>query len=159
MTMSVATVPKRAGYLVAGGAGLLIAAGYLAMSMELPFGRLDQPGIAVFPVIVGCVLVVASLIAIWEGLKLDPGVRIEIPTGADLKRLLCLVALLVAFLIALPLLGLLISSTIFCTLLMRCLSNLGWPRVIAYSCVMCGGLYAVFIILLKVPLPRGLLSP
>ena len=42
--MSAATVSKRKGYIGAGVAGLLLAAGYLAMSLDLPFGRIDQPG-------------------------------------------------------------------------------------------------------------------
>ena len=103
--MSAATVSKRKGYIGAGVAGLLLAAGYLAMSLDLPFGRIDQPGAGVFPIVAGCVLIAASLSAIWEGVRLDPLVTVDIPTGADLKRLLSLVALLIAFVIAIPLLG------------------------------------------------------
>ena len=157
--MTTATVSKRSGYIGIGAAGVLIAAGYLALALDLPFGHLDQPGAGIFPVLAGTVLVAASLMAIWEGLKLAPDVRVEIPAGADRKRLLILVALLLAFLVALPILGQLISSTIFCILLMRGLSSLSWPRIVVYSFVMCGALYAVFVVLLKVPLPRGLLSP
>ena len=157
--MTTATVPKRTGYIGAGIAGLLIAAGYLAMALDLPFGHLDQPGAGVFPIVTGAILVVASLIAIWEGIKLDPTTRIEMPVGTDLKRLLSLIVLLFGFLIVLPLLGQVIASTLFCILLMRCLSDLGWARIVAYSVIMCGALYVVFVMFLKVPLPLGLLSP
>ena len=157
--MSAATVSKRKGYIGAGVAGLLLAAGYLAMSLDLPFGRIDQPGAGVFPIVAGCVLIAASLSAIWEGVRLDPLVTVDIPTGADLKRLLSLVARLIAFVIAIPLLGQLIASVIFCILLMRCLSDLGWVRIVASSLLVCGGLYVAFVMVLKVPLPGGLLSP
>ena len=121
--------------------------------------RDDQPGAGVFPIVAGCVLIAASLSAIWEGVRLDPLVTVDIPTGADLKRLLSLVALLIAFVIAIPLLGQLIASVIFCILLMRCLSDLGWVRIVASSLLVCGGLYVAFVMVLKVPLPGGLLSP
>ena len=94
-----------------------------------------------------------------RGVRLDPLVTVDIPTGADLKRLLSLVALLIAFVIAIPLLGQLIASVIFCILLMRCLSDLGWVRIVASSLLVCGGLYVAFVMVLKVPLPGGLLSP
>ena len=71
----------------------------------------------------------------------------------------CALPILIAFVIAIPLLGQLIASVIFCILLMRCLSDLGWVRIVASSLLVCGGLYVAFVMVLKVPLPGGLLSP
>lgn len=156
--MNAATLPKSKAYLWIGAAGVLVAVGYLGASLELPFGRLDQPGAGTFPIVAGVILLVASLITIWEGWQLNPALRIELPHGADLKRLVSLVALLFGFFIALPLLGQLISSTIFCILLMRVISGVSWPRIMIYSVLMCGALYGVFVFLLKVPMPRGVLA-
>jgi putative tricarboxylic transport membrane protein len=142
-----------------GGVGLLLSAAYLGATAELPFGHLDQPGAGVFPALAGCILIASSLITIWEGWRLDPGIRTDMPRGADLKRLLACVGLLLGFLVTLPFLGLLISSTIFCMVLMRILSELAWPWIVAISLAMCGGLYVVFVFLLKVPMPLGLLAP
>jgi putative tricarboxylic transport membrane protein len=141
-----------------GLAGVLFSAGYLAMAVELPFGELSQPGAGIFPVVAGVILLAASLITIWEGRKLDPDSQLALPSGADARRLLGLVAALLGFLVALPLLGLLISSTLFCILLMRIISDLGWPRIAVYSVLICSALYGVFVFLLKVPMPRGLLA-
>jgi putative tricarboxylic transport membrane protein len=158
MSTKTTTLQKSRAYLWIGAAGVLIAAGYLGMSLDLPFGHLDQPGAGIFPIMAGVTLLAASLITIWEGWHLDPALRVEMPHGTDLKRLLGLVALLLGFFIALPLLGQLISSTIFCILLMRVISDLGWPRIVAYSVLMCGALYGVFVFLLKVPMPSGVLG-
>ena len=40
---------KRTAYLVFGGVGLVIAAAYLRLSVQLAVGQLDRPGAAVFP--------------------------------------------------------------------------------------------------------------
>ncbi|HEX7128169.1 MAG TPA: tripartite tricarboxylate transporter TctB family protein [Thermodesulfobacteriota bacterium] len=137
---------------------MLLAAAYLGMALQMPFGRLSQPGAAVFPLIVGGLLVVGSLATIWEGWKTGPAERVEFPAGADRARLLGVVGLLLGYFVALPWLGQLLSSTLFCILLMRLLSSLAWPRVALYSILITGTLYAVFIHLLGVPMPRGVLA-
>jgi len=158
MPMQAASFQKRKAYLWMGAAGVLFSACYLGMSLELPFGHLDQPGAGIFPVVAGVILLIASLITMREGWQFEPAARIELPGGQDLKRLVSLMLLLLGFFIMLPLLGLLISSLIFCILLMRVISDLGWLRIVAYSVVMCGALYGAFVFLLKVPMPRGVLA-
>ncbi len=148
---------KRDGYLTVGGIGLAVAAGYLAMSFRLPFGRLDSPGAGVFPILVGLLTISASLITLWEGWRMDRADGVDLPAGTDLKRVLALVGLLFGYLVALPWLGQLPTSLVFCALLMRLLSTLGWLRIGSYSAAMCGAVYAVFVALLKVPLPPGAL--
>jgi putative tricarboxylic transport membrane protein len=151
------SLQKRKGYLVIGGIGLFFAAGYLGLSFQLPFGQLEQPGAAVFPLIAGVLLLLGSLATMWEGWKMEKAEQVDFPAGADLKRLLSLIGLLLGYFLALPWLGQLIGSMLFCVLLMRVLSGLAWPRIVLYSAVMTGALYAVFIYLLKVPMPRGAL--
>src|SRR5262249_24312566 len=123
------TIQKRHAYLALGGAALLVSAGYLLAATDLPYGRLDQPGAGVFPVLAGGILADASLITMWEGWRMSAADTVELPYGADLKRLLSLVASLLALLIALPLLGYFISSLIFCAFMMRVLSDLTWARI------------------------------
>lgn len=156
--MKTTSLQKHKAYLWTGGIGLFFAAGYLGMSFQLPFGRLDQPGAGVFPVIVGVMLMLASLAAMWEGWQMDKAEHIDLPAGADRKRLLSLIGLLFGYFVALPWLEQIISSTLFCILLMRVLSDLSWSRIVAYSLVISTALYVVFVLLLKVPLPRGMLG-
>lgn len=153
--MKTTSLGKRNAYLVIGGSGLLLAAGYLGMSFQLPLGQLDQPGAAVFPIVVGATLIVASLTTLWEGWQMDRATQVEFPAGVDRKRLLGLLGLLLGYFLALPWVGQFIGSTLFCILLMRVLSDLGWTRIVAYSLVLAIALQVAFVIVLKVPLPRS----
>lgn len=155
--MTGASFQKRKGYLAIGGIGAFLAAGYLGMSLQLPFGQLEQPGAAVFPLIAGALLLLGSLATLWEGWKMEKAEQVDVPAGADLARLLGLIGLLLGYFVLLPWLGQLISSMLFCAVLMRMLSALAWPRIVLYSAMITGMLYAVFIYLLKVPLPHGVL--
>ena len=154
--MKTAAFQKRKGYLVMGGCGLLAAAVYLGLSFQLPFGEMDQPGAAIFPALVGIILAVASFATLREGWWMDRAEEIDLPMGVDIRRLLILIGLLLGYFLALPWLGQIISSLLFCTLLMRVLSRLGWTRIVAYSLTISITLYAVFVVLLKVPMPRGI---
>ena len=57
------------GYIVVGAIGICLSVLYLAVSFQMPMGRLRQPGAGVFPVISGFLLLLGSVSALWEGLK------------------------------------------------------------------------------------------
>jgi putative tricarboxylic transport membrane protein len=156
--MKTNSMQKRKGYLAVGGLGLVISIGYLGMSVQLPFGSVAQPGAGVFPIIVGVVLMLTSLAAMWEGWQMDKAEQVAVPVGADRKRLLSLIGLLLVYFVALPWLGQIISSALFCLFLMRLLSDTSWSRIIVYSLVIAVALHFVFVHLLQVPMPRGVLD-
>ncbi len=153
--MSVSYVPKRVGYLAIGGIGLAFSVAYLGLSSRLPFGQLDQPGAGVFPVAVGVIMLLASIATVLEGWRAERGEQVDFPAGDDRRRLLALVGLLLGYFVLLPWAGQLVGSTIFCALLMRLLSQLAWPRVVAYSALISVAVYVVFVHLLMVPMPHG----
>ncbi len=154
--MKTTSFQKRKAYLATGGIGLFFAAGYLGMSVQLPFGKLDQPGAGVFPVMVAVLLMLASLTTMWEGWQLNKDEQVDFPAGTGRKRLLALIGLVCGYFLTLPWLGQIISSTLFCLLLMRILSNLNWPRLGVNSLAISLALYVVFVLILKVPMPRGM---
>lgn len=155
--MKTTALQKSKACLVLGSIGLFLAVGYLWMSFQLPFGKMDQPGAALFPVIVGVVLAAASLITMWEGWKMNRAEQIELPAGSGRKRLLSTIGLLLGYFLILPLLGQIITSTVFCMLLFRVLSKISWSRVVVYSLAMSIALNIVFIFTFKIPMPRGML--
>lgn len=156
--MNVIRLQKRKGYLVTGAGGLVLSAGYLGLSVQLPFGELARPGASLFPIMVGALLAVASLSTLWEGWRTASAEQVELPAGRDARRLLVLVGALFVYIVALPWLGQVIASSLFLVLLMRVLSDTSWIRVIAYALIISGTLYAVFVRMLSVPMPRGLLD-
>jgi putative tricarboxylic transport membrane protein len=151
--MTAGTISKKKSYTWTGLLGLLLSAGYLHISLDLPMGALDEPGAGLFPILVSAVMAFASAAAMWEGYKAPTSDAIELPTGGDSARLVKLVLLLSAYFVAIPWLGYSVSSLIFCILLIRLLSDTNWMRSILYSIIMTAVVYVVFIYLLKVPMP------
>jgi putative tricarboxylic transport membrane protein len=151
--MTAGTISKKKSYMWTGLFGLILSAGYLHMSLDLPMGALDEPGAGLFPILVAAVMAFASAAAMWEGHRSSTSEAIELPTGSDHARLMKLVLLLSGYFVAIPWLGYSASSFIFCIALIRLLSDTAWIRCVLYSFVMTAAVYLVFIYLLKVPMP------
>ncbi len=151
--MTAGTISKKKSYMWTGLFGLILSAGYLHMSLDLPMGALDEPGAGLFPILVSAIMAFASAAAMWEGHQAPISEAIEIPTGSDRARLVKLVLVLLTYFVAIPWLGYSMSSFIFCIALIRLLSNTNWVRCILYSIIMTAAVYIVFIYLLKVPMP------
>ena len=147
---------KRKGYLVIGAAGVILAATYVGLTLRLPFGTLAKPGAGLFPLVAGATLLIASVLTLREGWAMAPDLDVEFPAGEDRRRLLLLAAGLIAYVVLLPWLGQLICSALLCMGLIRMLSSsLSWPRVVVAGVIMSAVLYGVFVLALKVPMPRG----
>jgi putative tricarboxylic transport membrane protein len=155
--MNSSSLQKSKGYLTIGVVGLVFSVGYIGMSIPFPLGELDQPGAGVFPLIVGAGMILASLVTLWEGWQMDKAAQVDLPDGTDRKRLFSLLGLLFGYILMLPWLGMIIVTMLFCVLLLRVLSDLSWLRILVYSAMISTAFYAVFVTLLKVPMPRGML--
>ena len=141
-----------------GAIGICLSVLYLAVSFQMPMGRIRQPGAGVFPVISGFLLLLGSVSALWEGLKTRKSESVELPAGSDLRRLLVLVGGILGYLVLLPILGQLISSTIFCFVLIRALSSLSIGWVALYALLMAGAAYLLFVRFLMLPMPVGIFA-
>ena len=151
-------ISRSEGYMGAGMIGILLSAGYLHMTLDLPMGEMDQPGAGVFPLLLAGVLCVASLSALWEGWQTrSTHVALDLPRGSDRTRLLKLICLLLVYFLAIPWAGFALSSIVFCALMIRLLSTLTWRRSLTYSLAMTAAIYIIFIAVLKVPMPLGVL--
>ena len=152
------SISRSQGYMGAGILGILLSAGYLHKALELPMGEMDQPGAGVFPLLIAGILFLASISALWEGWKNRAHTEaLDLPKGEDGVRLVKLVALLISYFVAIPWLGFALSSVLFCILLIRLLSALSWQRCAAYAVIMTAVVYLIFITILKVPMPAGIL--
>jgi len=147
------------GYIVVGAIGICLSVLYLALSFQMPMGRVRQPGAGVFPVISGFLLLLGSVSALWEGMKQRNSEKVELPAGSDLWRLLAVLGGVLGYLILLPVLGQLISSTLFCFVLIRALSSLSIWRVMLYAVLMAGAAYVLFVRILMLPMPVGIFAP
>ena len=151
-------ISRSKGYISAGIVGILLSSGYLHMTLDLPMGEMDQPGAGVFPILVAGILLAASLSSLWEGWRhRRHSPALDLPEGADRSRLLKLIGLLLIYFVTIPWAGFSLSSIIFCTLLIRLISDLTWQRSALYAFLMTAAIHIIFITILKVPMPAGIL--
>ncbi len=151
---------QRGGRLVVGLLGLLLALGFAALSLrDLPVGQLAQPGAAVFPLFCAAFAAVASVGVIWEQWRDSSGGElVDLPRGANLRRLLGVAAGITAYVVLVPALGHLIASFILAVVLVRLLKPAPWRSTLMAAAALSVGIWALFVLGLDVPLPAGVIA-
>ncbi len=150
---------KKKGRMGVGVIALVLSLAYTIEALDLPMGARDRPGAGVFPVLVGVTLAVTSILTIIEAWRSDEiSGSMGLPSGRYLWRVVLIIMLLSAYALLLPYLGQLIGGTLFLAATMRVLSNLSWQRIVAYSLIASLLSYVLFVVLLEVRMPRGLLG-
>ena len=150
----------RRGRLIAGLVGLLLSLAYGQQAWStLPMGKIRQPGAAVFPLIVAALMAVSSLMILFEEMRaLDSEeAPLVLPSGAGLHRLLGVGATLVGYGVMAYLVGHLIASVILCLALVHLINPGSWVRTVVIGLAISLSTYGMFVSMLGVPLPRGVL--
>jgi putative tricarboxylic transport membrane protein len=142
---------------------LLLAAGYTVDAWQtLSVGRWHKPGAAIFPIAVGLLLAISAISVLLEkhGGADDPmPATFSLPAGADLHRLLKVLAAFAIYFLAMPLLGNMIASALFLLASMWLLSDdpkRSVTRLAIYAVVIALSFEVFFVRLLKVQMPAGL---
>jgi len=133
----------------------LLGAGLFAIyqASALPFGSLREPDSGLFPV---AVTVAFTLLAALS-LTAPPLERGSAPEREGMKRVIVLIAALVAFALLLPRAGFLVCTAALLVLLLRGLGRVGWVGTAISSGVTTIGCYYLFT-RLGLPLPSGLIG-
>jgi putative tricarboxylic transport membrane protein len=150
----------RRGRLIAGVAGLLLSLGYGQQAWTtLPMGKIRQPGAAVFPLIVAALMAVSSLMILFEEMRSRNSEEgpLGLPSGAGLHRLLGVVASLVGYVVMAYLVGHLIGSVLLSLALVHLINPGSWVRTVVIGLAISLSTYGLFVSILGVPLPRGVL--
>ncbi len=153
----------RRGDLIAAGALLLFGIVLSIESLKFALWRENTPGPGFVPLVIGLCLVAGTsawVAGLWlgggrpgsaAGPDADPGVDAAEPGGAH--RLTIGAVLLVGYALAFSLAGYLPATAVFTALFLRLLSGLGWPVALAGGVLAATLTYALFGLLLAVPLP------
>lgn len=148
---------------VVGILALLLAAIYTAGAWQtLSMGRWHKPGAAIFPIAVGVLLAISAISVLFEkhGGADDPmPATFSLPAGADLHRLLWVMAAFALYFLAMPFLGNMIASALFLLAAMWLLSDnpdKSIVRLAIYAVVAALVVELFFVRLLKVQMPAGL---
>lgn len=145
---------RRLGRLVLGLASAAVAIAYLVSAYNMPQGDLASPGPGMFPVAVGCLCVLASVVVVLEAVlsQQDAG-GLDLPRGFELRQVVIFMGTLVGFIVVLPLLGFVISASLYAAACLKFLGPCSWIRAGAYGVVM--GIATAFLFgdVLALPLP------
>jgi putative tricarboxylic transport membrane protein len=148
------------------GADRTAGAVLLALAVAFGAGALRQyaywgpqgPGPAFLPFWLGVVMaVLATLLLVQAWRSADPGAP-WLPGSEGVRRLLIVMGATVAFVALLNVLGMVLGTVLFLTVLMRFLDRCAWPVTLAVSLATAAFIYLVFGRWLKVPLPVGVLG-
>ncbi|MFD5225984.1 tripartite tricarboxylate transporter TctB family protein [Microbacterium sp. NPDC058342] len=149
---------KRTGRAVIGLVGVAVSGGYLSVALGMPMGGAGTPGPGRFPMIVGIAAIIISLLVIGEAvLSSAGGGEIELPKGREAKNVIGFAVLTIAFILLLPLLGQYIGATLYFMAMIWFLGRIAWWKVMLYGLIAGIGTSFVFIELLGVRLPAGVI--
>lgn len=145
---------RRLGRLALGLVSAAVAIGYLVSAYNMPQGDLASPGPGMFPMGVGYLWALASVVVVLEAIlsKQDAG-GLDLPRGFELRQALVFMGTLVGFIAILPLLGFVISASLYATACLKLLGPYSWIRAVAYGVAM--GIATAFLFgdVLALPLP------
>lgn len=140
--------------------GIALAACFGSFQYEV--GTFNNPGPGLFPLVLGVVLGVLSLIILAGGIVAK---RAAVQGGVGAggrsivsKEAFYVVLALIGFGFLLVPLGFIITTFAVFAALLRFVTNQKWLTVIIGALVLALGAYVVFDVLLGVPLPRGVLG-
>ncbi len=126
-------------------------------------GTFNDPGPGFFPMVLGIVLGLLSFIILAGGIvakRADPGQESaeRCGRGRVSREALYVVASLVVFGFALVPLGYILTTLVVFAVLLRLVARLTWPMVVGGAAALALGSYLIFVTLLGVTLPQGLLG-
>lgn len=150
-----ATVSEGFARLGVGVIGLGAFAYYTWDAASMPLGQTSMPGPGLFPLIVGVIGLVFSLVVVIDAVpKIRQGSQISLPSGRTAKNVIGVMILLTLFVLGIDVVGAYIASMLFCALSIKLLSGLPWWKAVLYGAAI--GFVCIFIFdsLLNVSLPR-----
>jgi NADH:ubiquinone oxidoreductase subunit 6 (subunit J) len=136
---------------------LLLSGFYAAHTWQtLSIGRWHKPGAAIFPLALAALLAISALSVLLERRSDD---RFTLPAGADLRRLLLLLAAFALYFLVMPVIGNMPASALFLIAAMWLLSDdpaRSLLRIAIYAVAIAIAFEWFFVRLLQVQMPGGL---
>ena len=125
---------SRAAGLAAAVTFLLIGGGQVYLALDLSRGTLAEPGPGLLPLLVGALMVAASLFCLWPAFSERNPVKFDL--RSDAARLTVLVAAFVAFILLLPRIGFILPSLLLQLVTLQVFGMRGlWRRLAAAAAI------------------------
>lgn len=133
---------------------------YLIGSLDLGIGTAMSPGAGLYPFFIGVTLICIALPFFLLSLKQkEPQQAKEeaFPKGKDLKRVVGLTLTFIFFAIFLKPLGYWVCGTVLMGASLKLLGMESWGKTVSVSILTTAISYLLFVSILKVPIPLGIL--
>ena len=134
---------------------LLLAAWISYEALKVPLGTFNMPGAGFFPLGLGLLLGVLSLV-LWLTSSRRPAPN-EPVSWPKRREVICLIATVLAAALLFESAGFLVTMTAFLMITTSVLGNIGWVKSTVLAVVGSAGAYLIFVRLLKIALPDGVL--
>lgn len=127
-------------------------------SFKLPLGTAEIPGAGLFPFVLGIILVALSSSLLFLSFRAKEIPREDaFPKGKDRQRIVAVALTLLFFAVFLKPLGFGVCSAVMMVAVLKLFGLRSWIKAILISLVTIAISYYLFVILLDIPLPRGIL--
>jgi len=136
----------------------VFCAGYLVYSLFFGLGDIKNPGPGFVPVFYGLLGLIFSVILTVNTFKQPTKNNEKIIDKQKEERLILYVLITLAFLPMFKYLGTILSLFILLICLIKIFGTKGWVKPIFLSLICSLAFYLIFAVVLKVPLPRGLIT-
>ena len=137
---------------------LAVSAIYLWQALHLPVGQMNAPGPGLFPLFVSAIIFVAGIVTFGDGiLMMRADTAYDLPLGWPLLRSLVVLGALLFLALLLPVTGRIVTPFFTMLIVILTLSGRGWVHALLWSALLTAAIWLLFVEVLGVPLPRGVL--
>ena len=138
---------------------LVLAVAYTATpAARYTYWAATGPGSGFFPFWLGLVLAVLSMLMLVSAVRRSDAGQAWLPRGHGAARLVVIIIATAAFIALLPLLGMVLGTALFLTVLLRMLEGHSWRATLGVAVGAAVTNWALFVVWLKVPFPVGVLG-
>ncbi len=131
---------------------------FFVAALRMPFGRLNEPGPGLLPVLLGILMVVTSGALVLQGFfRLERSVSHSLER-ASVNRMIVFVLGLALYCLLLPVLGFFTVTLLFEIGCMKLFGVTKWRTILSVAIAATLGAYYLFDTLLQIPFPRGVWS-
>ena len=132
---------------------LILGVFVICESAKMPMGSFNDPDTGLFPLLLGIILLISSLISLLvSNLR---GIR-ELSPAASLRNVIYAVGSLILFRFCLPVFGYSLTTFLTLVFLIKMVGLQRWGKTIAYSLLFTGACYLLFVEGLGIQFPRGI---
>jgi len=130
---------------------------YVAEALRYPLGSLSRPGAGLYPLLVGGLIGLAALATAAEVHTAGRGSQVTWPDRPGTFRVLSIVAAAVTYIVLLPYTGHLTAAIPVTVVPLWVMGIRRWWQVAGLSVFLTLASYYLFVVLLRVPFPAGIL--